>query len=57
MSPDISMCQNKDCPSHKACYRFNATPKPHSQSYAGFVVYEGKKKCEYYIKMEEPCQK
>lgn len=31
--PDISMCQNKECPLSKKCYRFLAEPNPYRQSY------------------------
>ena len=48
--PDISMCQNVDCPFHESCYRFNATPSDY-QSYADFAPVDGA--CEYYEKMEK----
>ena len=34
--PDISMCQNYDCPLKKRCYRMMAVPHPTHQSYAVF---------------------
>lgn len=36
--PDISMCDNRKCPSSKYCYRFTATPTQYRQSYADFTV-------------------
>jgi hypothetical protein len=34
--PDISMCENYDCPLSNGCFRFLATPNPYGQSYAEF---------------------
>jgi hypothetical protein len=45
--PDITMCDGKDCPLRLSCYRHNAEPTPHWQSY--FVVApfaEGK--CDHF---------
>jgi hypothetical protein len=47
--PDISLCLNEECPSSKKCYRSTATPNPGRQTYCGFTVKEGEKKCEYFI--------
>lgn len=33
MMADISMCQNKDCPLRKNCYRYRAIPSEFWQSY------------------------
>ena len=33
---DISMCQNKECPSKETCYRFTAVVSQYGQSYAKF---------------------
>lgn len=40
--PDISMCQNHDCPKAKECYRYMAIPKE-NQAYNLFenICYEG----------------
>lgn len=47
--PDISMCDNKKCPSRKSCYRYMAIPNIY-QCFASFSP--GKKqKCEYYCKV------
>jgi hypothetical protein len=35
--PDITMCENKDCPLASRCYRRVAEPSSYSQSYAMFV--------------------
>lgn len=45
--PDISMCQNKECPLSKTCYRFLAEPDPYWQAYAGFQP-DKNGKCEGY---------
>lgn len=50
--PDISMCNDRDCPSCKTCYRFMATPSEWRQSYAAFDR-KGKDKCEHYWPLEE----
>jgi len=34
--PDISMCDDKQCPQRNECYRFTATPDTHAQVYAEF---------------------
>lgn len=36
MSPDISMCADKRCPSRTICYRFTAKPEPRYQCYGAF---------------------
>jgi len=51
--PDISMCENKDCPSKEKCYRFMAKPSPVWQTYAEFKVEKGKKKCDNFMKIWE----
>ena len=35
--PDISMCQNEDCPKKDQCHRYTATPSPMWQSYSDFT--------------------
>ena len=51
--PDISMCENKDCPSKKKCYRFMAKPSPVWQTYAEFKPEKDKYKCDYFMKIWE----
>lgn len=48
--PDISMCENKDCPLRNDCYRFIAEPNPYRQAYARFkfAVVDGKPTCDNY---------
>ncbi len=31
--PDITMCEDRDCPKRKECYRFNAKPSEFRQSW------------------------
>jgi len=50
--PDISMCQNEECPLKKKCYRFTATPSPLLQTYAYFKPDEDGK-CEYFWNNKE----
>jgi len=45
--PDMTLCDNKDCPLKDSCYRSLAEPDKKYQSYASFE-YE-KNRCEYYI--------
>ena len=35
--PDITMCSRDDCPINKQCYRHEANPDDHWQSYSNFV--------------------
>jgi len=46
--PDITMCQNEECPSKEKCFRYTA-PASKYQSYTVFPVPEGKDKCEYFM--------
>jgi hypothetical protein len=48
--PDISMCNNDDCPLAKKCYRHEAEPNKRWQSYDKF---EGGTDCRGYWPMEE----
>ncbi|HET8687880.1 MAG TPA: hypothetical protein VFM18_14655 [Methanosarcina sp.] len=41
--PDITMCQNSQCPIRLECYRYMAMPNEHIQSYSDFV---GGDKCD-----------
>ncbi len=50
--PDISMCQDKDCPSSKNCFRFMAIPYPYQQSYADFQRKKNAKKCSNFMDRE-----
>lgn len=50
--PDISMCQNSDCPSHRSCYRFMAIPSDY-QAVARFEPEEGRQQCEYFIEINQ----
>lgn len=65
MSPDITMCRYKKCPSSAKCYRFIAKPDPDWQSYfVGYPVLEVHGKwCKYYWPQalldnyrREPCE-
>lgn len=44
---DITMCQNKECPLSKNCYRFTAKPNDYSQSYSDFKPVYNKEYNEY----------
>jgi hypothetical protein len=50
--PDITMCDNWNCPSQNECYRFIAEPDMY-QSYAYFEIEEGENKCEYFWPLYE----
>jgi hypothetical protein len=50
--PDISLCQNKECPSKDDCYRFTAKPSEFSQIWATFDFGVGVC-CDSYIPNEE----
>jgi hypothetical protein len=45
--PDISMCTNRECPSHKDCYRFRAIPDEW-QSFMSSVPDPRTGKCGYF---------
>lgn len=47
--PDISMCMNKECPSHNACFRYRAQPHPYRQAYMDFKPKQDDKSCDDYI--------
>ncbi len=49
--PDISMCQNKDCPKSKQCWRFNAPPSDPYQTYMDFKYDENG--CDSFWDMED----
>jgi hypothetical protein len=52
MSPDISMCRNSDCPSHRLCYRFMAIPSDY-QTTARFEPEEGQIRCDHFIEITQ----
>jgi hypothetical protein len=45
--PDISMCDNNDCPSRLGCYRFMAEPNPYRQAYMEFK-FDERGKCDHF---------
>lgn len=47
--PDISMCQNKDCPSRLKCYRYMAMPNEYRQAYMTFAPRGGAAQCEDFL--------
>lgn len=44
--PDVSLCQNVQCPLRFMCYRFTAKPDPYWQAYSDFKPINGV--CEYF---------
>lgn len=46
--PDISMCNNTQCPSKEYCYRFTATPSLVWQSYGFFTLEQDEDKCDMF---------
>lgn len=50
--PDISLCENEQCPSKDDCYRFKAIPDITYQAYDIFEPENGENKCEHFIKIE-----
>jgi hypothetical protein len=48
---DITMCQNKSCPSCEQCLRFKASPNPFVQSYADMKPEGDDTECEYYLEL------
>lgn len=50
MPPDITMCNDHNCPQKEDCYRYNAKPSQYSQSY--FVSSPREEdKCNYFWDM------
>ena len=49
--PDLAMCQQKECPSSKECYRFMAIPGTYHQVYALFEVPKGKDRCSAFMEI------
>ena len=53
--PDISMCQDTQCPSREECYRFTAKPSQ-PQYYSDFSEFRaGQDVCEDFVPNEK-CQ-
>ena len=54
---DLTMCDNRHCPSHQQCYRYLAEPHPFWQYYMTFAPIEGDVRCLDYIPCggEEEC--
>jgi hypothetical protein len=50
--PDISKCQNHDCPSCGDCWRYISKASEY-QYYSDFKPEEGEDKCEYFIDTTE----
>jgi hypothetical protein len=50
MSPDITMCQDKECPNKDKCYRFIATPDKLRQSYftESPRLAQSSRRCEHF---------
>lgn len=48
--PDISMCDQRECPKRLTCYRFMAIPNPYRQSYVTMEFDEDG--CDYYCKIQ-----
>lgn len=48
--PDITMCENKECPLKDKCFRYTATPSEHIQSYSYFkpTIVDGKATCDWF---------
>lgn len=46
--PDISMCDNEECPIKNKCYRYTAIPNDIQQSYTTFKP--SNNRCAAYIK-------
>jgi len=52
--PDVTMCQNKDCPLSQKCYRHEDSgtkPSEYWQSYSVFKYVNGK--CEHFVPVEK----
>jgi hypothetical protein len=53
--PDITLCDNSECPLSKDCWMYNCPPSEYRQSYATFEpIQEGDKvSCEYFIHVKK----
>lgn len=49
--PDISMCNNSQCPKAEICFRHRAQPNPYRQTFARFVC--GDNGCESFYPVSE----
>lgn len=52
--PDISMCQDNNCPKKDTCYRFTAIPSGDYQTYGDFQwekYNEDGNGCDFYCKV------
>lgn len=50
--PDITQCADDECPRHKNCYRYMATPDEF-QSFFGERVMNEDGSCDYYWSLAE----
>lgn len=48
--PDISMCNDAECPSRNSCYRYQAAPTDKRQAYGNFN-HGTKLHCDFYWKI------
>lgn len=48
--PDLSMCDDKECPKRKECYRYMAIPNEYRQSYFADSPRKGDG-CDEFIKI------
>ncbi len=44
--PDITMCDGKECPVKKKCYRYTAKPSEYQSYFVEAPIKDGK--CDYY---------
>jgi hypothetical protein len=47
--PDISMCNNSECPSKECCFRFTAEPSEFCQSYTNFTLESDEVSCSFFM--------
>ena len=50
---DITMCTREDCPLQDSCWRLNAPPNLHRQSYQLFEIDMINIECDNYIPQDE----
>ena len=48
MCPDISKCENEECPLKEKCYRYTSKPSEYRQTYSEFKYDEITKGCDYF---------
>lgn len=55
--PDITMCENDDCPLNDHCWRFNSPPNQYYQSYQKYQPQIDEEldevDCKFYIKFPD----